>query len=136
MTLVKASAMILVFLVSALVSTRDLKQKEETMDLLMAPASSRTPPSHCSNPELISQWFFTHQHSSSSAEAGCEVVSHLLSMMLLRRLSRWLSRWETVKAGKRRMAKRSCSHASMSSARFIFLCTTENFTSGNWLATT
>lgn len=59
-----------------------------------------------------------------------------MSMMLLRRPSRWLSRWEMVNAGRRRIAKRSCSHASMSSARFIFLCTMENFTSGDWLATT
>lgn len=68
--------------------------------------------------------------------AAFRKASNLLSMMLLRRLSRWLSRWEMVNAGKRRIAKRSCSHASMSSAKFIFLCTMENFTSGNWLATT
>lgn len=62
--------------------------------------------------------------------------SHLTSMMLLRWPSRWLSRWDRVKAGSRRMAKRSCSQARISSARLIFLCTMENRTSGNWWAAT
>ena len=57
-------------------------------------------------------------------------------MMLLRWPSRWLCRWDRVKAGSRRTAKRSCSQASMSSARLIFLCTMENRTSGNWWAAT
>lgn len=62
--------------------------------------------------------------------------THRTSMMLLRWPSRWLSRWERVKAGSRRMAKRSCSQARISSARLIFLCTMENRTSGNWWAAT
>lgn len=64
------------------------------------------------------------------------VAAYRTSMMLLRWPSRWLSRWDNVKAGKRRMAKRSCSQASISSARLIFLCTMEKCTSGNWWAAT
>lgn len=57
-------------------------------------------------------------------------------MMLERCARRWDARWDNVKAGNRRIPKRSCSQASMSSARLIFLWTMENLTSGYWLATT
>lgn len=57
-------------------------------------------------------------------------------MMLDRRAKRCEGRWDMVKAGSRRIPKRSCSQASMSSARLIFLWTIENLTSGYWLATT
>lgn len=70
------------------------------------------------------------------AHACSDGSAHRTSMMLLRWPSRWLSRWDRVKAGSRRMAKRSCSQARMSSARLIFLCTMENRTSGNWWAAT
>lgn len=71
----------------------------------------------------------THPAVASPAPSS-EDDTDRMSMMEWRAGLRWLSRWDRVKEGRRRMPKRSCSHARVSSARLIFLWTIENFRSG------
>ena len=56
--------------------------------------------------------------------------THFLSRMVVLSRALVVLKWDKVKASKRLMLNRSCSQASISSARLIFLCTMENFTGG------
>ncbi len=77
-------------------------------------------------------------HSCDKHEPQCSTTAtpHLVSRMLC--LTRGLceSKCESVNAGRRRMEKRSCSQASTSSARLIFLCTMLKRSAGSAAADT
>ncbi len=133
MTLVSASAMTLVLRLSFVRSTWGLPDTESTDINQTNQWAAREGTSRQGDRERAP--IITHPAVASPAPSR-EDDTDRMSMMEWRAGLRWLSRWDRVKEGRRRMPKRSCSHARVSSARFIFLWTIENFRSGCWWAAT
>lgn len=87
---------------------------------------------HCSQIILtvtMTQW------STSIVNATKATCNYLVSKMEYLSAVLCVSRRDIVKAGKRLILNRSCSQASNSSAKFIFLCIILKLTSGKYVFT-
>ena len=89
---------------------------------------------HCCTHFLSRTWCWSdHCCTHFLSRTGCwgdHYCTHFLSRMVVLSRALVVLKWDKVKASKRLMLNRSCSQASISSARLIFLCTMENFTGG------